>query len=87
MKFNFGMDLDSTFFYGNDTTRQGTPNTNSKLVLLKSTRFSLELKGLKETVENWNACLKQSIDFEAMHPIHFKLLKRTVTNFGSDEYK
>lgn len=52
MKCNFGMDLDFTFFYGNDTTRHGSPITNSKLVPLKSTRFSLEMKGLKETIEN-----------------------------------
>ncbi|KAL0598225.1 hypothetical protein AAY473_033586, partial [Plecturocebus cupreus] len=41
-------------------------------------------KYFKETIECGNACLEQPVDFEAMHSIHFKLLKGIIINIGSD---
>lgn len=41
-------------------------------------------KDFKEKIECGNACLEQPIDFEAMRPTHFKLLKGIITNVGSD---
>lgn len=49
--------------------------------------LSIAEKRFRETTENRNDCLNQSINFEVMYPMHFKLLKEMVPNVGGDKYK